>query len=282
MTQQENQFNAPFAEEEAAIEQQQAPHRRAQRASHTEAVTQGAVRYLDTEALARPLDMPSGMKRGLIAALAAGCVVGAIMLFNYFDAVVNGPAREQASLEQNIAKEVSYDLPAIGTLMNLGDADIMSAISVNGAQFYEKIPAGTEGGFEVIKLADGVSLADAGLMYVQGIDNLSGADAARLLNGSWDMTIDRKSGVDIRVRYADFTSGTLEQAIQKAMEAEGLTVDNITDSGIDDAGNTYSAGTINIDGAEYSWRASALKLSKVYNVKGFPENAAYVGVRFIA
>ncbi len=42
------------------------------------------------------------------------------------------------------------------------------------------------GGFEVIKLPADVSLEEAGLMYVQGIDKLSAGDAVKLFEGILD------------------------------------------------------------------------------------------------
>lgn len=243
------------------------------------------VRYLDATTLKRPLDIPHAVKRGALAGMIAAAVIGAVILFFYFDAVVNAPLHEREQLEQNLSSDVAYDLPDVASLMGLDDASIMSTLEATGATLYEKTPVGTQeqGGFEVIKLPEGVSVADAGVMYLSGIDSLSASDAARLLNGSWDLTVTRDSkSHNINVRYAEFKAATVDDAIQIALESQGLTNDNITDTGVDESGNTYAAGTIERDGATYTWRISALELSEVYDISGLPSNSYYVGIRFTA
>ena len=74
-------------------------------------------------------------------------------------------------------------------------------------------------------------------------------------------------------------NGTVDAAVQSALATEGLTDSTIEDSGEDTAGNTYVMGTITGDAGTYSWRVSALPLSKIYSVNGLPENAVYVGIR---
>lgn len=244
---------------------------------------QGNVRYPDAAALLRPLDMPRNVRMGLAVALAAAAIVGGIALFAVFDNMFGTPMREQDALEQNIARDVALDLPNLGSLMGLSDADIMTTLSASGATLYEKVPVGTSATeFEVIKLPSDVTLADAGAMYLTGVDNLSPSGAAKLLNGSWDLKVNREAGMNINVRYADFKSGTIEAAIQAALDAEGIDAASIAESGVDDAGNTFAAGKTNVNGTEYNWRVSALELSEVYKVKGMPENTYYVGVRFTA
>ena len=96
----------------------------------------------------------------------------------------------------------------------------------------------------MIKLTDEVSLADAGVMYASGLGSLSAYDAARLLNDSWDLEVSREDGTSLRVRYADFGASSVEEAVQRAIEAEGLADAGIDESGVDESGNTYAAGTI--------------------------------------
>lgn len=84
----------------------------------------------------------------------------------------------------------------------------------------------------------------------------------------------------MRVRYADFASGTADVAIQSAKEAEGLSDIQATDAGVDDSGNTYQAGIVEVNGETYNWRVSVIALSEVYEVSGLPQNALFVGIRF--
>ena len=137
-----------------------------------------------------------------------------------------------------------------------------------------------EGGFEVIKLPADLTVEEAGLMYMTGIDKLSAADAVRLLKGAWTLDVSRKAGESIRLRYADFDSGTIEKAVQGAMQAEGLESAEITDNGVDDSGNTFQAGTVATDSGTYNWRVSAIELSEMYDISGLPNTAFFVGIRF--
>ena len=133
-----------------------------------------------------------------------------------------------------------------------------------------------------LKLPADVSLEEAGLMYVQGIDKLSAGDAVKLLKGAWTLTVSRKAGDDMRLRYADFASGTIEKAVQGAMQVEGLENAEVTDSGVDDSGNTYQAGVVSTDNGTYNWRVSVIELDEVYDISGLPNTAFYVGIRFTA
>ena len=171
----------------------------------------GDVRYYDGAELSRPLEMPPRVKAIMLAAMVVAAVVGCLFLGRYFDQIMNEPIRQQQTLQDNLAREVSYDFPLLSSLMPLSDEEIMTALTDAGYTLYERTPVGTDpdGGFEVIKLPADVSLEEAGLMYVQGIDKLSAGDAVKLLKGASTLTFTRKNGDDMRLRYADFASGTI-------------------------------------------------------------------------
>ncbi|WP_165056240.1 MULTISPECIES: teichoic acid transporter [unclassified Adlercreutzia] len=239
------------------------------------------IRYLDAPALARPLELPQPVRAGALAGMLVAAVIGGVFLFQYFDAIVNAPAREQAALEENLAREVPIEVPALVSFMTMSDQEVMDALNASGATLYERVAPGTseDGSFEVIKLPEGVTVADAGAMYLTGIDNLSAADAVRLLNGAWDLTVNHTSGSFARVRYADFTSLSVQEAVQSAINAAGLAECAIDDSGVDESGNTYAAGVIESEGNVYNWRVSALPLSEMYDISGIPASASYVGIK---
>ncbi|WP_172135812.1 teichoic acid transporter [Adlercreutzia sp. ZJ473] len=240
-----------------------------------------SIRYFDAPALSRPLEMPQSVRAGALAGMLVAAVIGGIILFQYFDAIVNAPAREQAALEENLARAVPVEVPAIMSFMTMSDEEVMGALNASGATLYERVAPGTseDGSFEVIKLPEGVTVADAGAMYVAGIDNLGAADAVRLLNGAWDLTVNHTNGSLVRVRYADFTSLSVQEAVQSAINAAGLGECAIDDSGVDESGNTYAAGVIESEGNVYNWRVSALPLSEMYDISGVPETASYVGIK---
>ena len=249
---------------------------------HKSTVTIGDVRYFDGAELSRPLEMPPAVRFVALGAMLVAAVLGGVFLYNWIDQITNEPLRQQEALQENLTREVSLDLPSLAALMPMDDATMMATLTEAGYTLYERTPVGTnpEGGFEVIKLPTDLSVEEAGVMYLTGIDKLSAADAVRLLKGAWTMDVSRKAGESIRLRYADFESGTIEKAVQSAMAAEGLESAEVTDNGVDDSGNTYPAGTVATDNGTYNWRVSVIELSEVYDISGLPNTAFFVGIRF--
>lgn len=241
----------------------------------------GAIRYLDGESLARPLDMPRKDTFVMGGFVVVAVIIGVALLNNVLDATVNAPAKAAASVQENLSRDVSYDLPILSTLIIQDNDTIRQTFSDAGFTIYDKSSDETiaKGGIELVKLPSDVSEADAMIYYAQGISSLSAADAARLLNGSWTLSVDRSESVDMRVRFADFASGGVDAAIDAAITAEGLQEAPVTDSGTDDAGNSFKEGTVEVDGATYTWRISSIALSSVYKISGLPDTAAYVGIR---
>ncbi len=243
---------------------------------------EGPVRYLNGSSLARPLDMPKPQIAIMVCFVIAAAVIGGVLLFNVLDQVNNSAARAQVSVEQNLARPSSMEsLPSLAALINLDDETIKAQLTEAGFTIYDatKTEGDGAGQLDLIKLPADVPTAEAALLYAQGIPSLSAADAVRLLNGSWNLTANRGDFTDMRVKYADFASGSVEAAIQAAIAAEGFDPATFGDAGVDEAGNTYQAGVIDVNGQLCNWKVSAISLSSVYNVKGLPDTAVYVGVR---
>ncbi|WP_251213298.1 teichoic acid transporter [Adlercreutzia murintestinalis] len=237
------------------------------------------VAYLDGDALGRPLNPPRAIMLGGAGLVITAGVIGAVVLGVYFDGMVNGPAREQALVDEYVAKEVTLGLPTLPTLVTLDDAAIMAHLQESGATLFERSQAEPGKPLQVIKLPEDVSLADAASLYLKGISSLSASEAAKLLNGSWELTVNRENGLNMGIHYADFTSGTPERAVSNAALSQGFDTEGDVESGVDSSGNTYIAGAISIADQSYSWKVSAVPLSDVYSQKGLPENAVYVGIR---
>ncbi|BAK44458.1 hypothetical protein [Eggerthella sp. YY7918] len=245
--------------------------------------TEGSVRYLDGSSLLRPLSMPRPQLLIAGAFVVAAAIIGALLLHNVLDTIYGSAARAQASMEENLAREVSYDLPLLSSLIQLDDAGIKQAFTDAGYTTYEtsnpeELP---NGGFTLIKLPSDVSVEEAGVLYLKGMSKLSAAEAARLLNGSWTITVDRDQALDMSVKYADFSSGSLEAAIDAAIATEGFDPATATEVTQDEVGNTFRSGTIDVNGASYAWRVSAIALSEMYDISGLPEDAVYVGIRMM-
>ena len=102
-----------------------------------------------------------------------------------------------------------------------------------------------------------------------------------MLNGGWRVTMDLTNYQDFRIRYADFQATTIEEAILNAVHNQGFDGDGceMTKEGVDESGNTFKSGTIDIDDETYFWRVSAVKFNDAYSIKGMPDTAIYVGIR---
>lgn len=241
--------------------------------------------YPDASVLNRPLDLPHSIRSGLIVFLGIAAIIGAIFLFRYFDVVVNAPAREAAQVAENVSRHVPYNFPILTDLIPLSDTEMMDKLVASGDTLFERTPIGENelGGFQVIRLPQDVSVAEAAAIYLAGIDNVSAASASLLLNGAWNLTVTREAPYSVSLRYADFSSGSIENAIQNALLSESLDLEGEdAESGVDDSGNTYITGLIDEDGTRYQWRVSVIPLVDVYAVKGLPEDSLYVGIRLTA
>ena len=248
--------------------------------------TEGPVRYLDGSGLERPLDIPKPQIAVMIAFVVVAALISGYLLFNILDTVKGGAARAQASVEENLSREVAYDLPALTSYIALSDEEIKQAVADAGLTVIDKggMSDDPDAALELIKLPSDVSELDAGLLYSKGVSKLTASEAALLLNGSWTLDADRTDGLSMSLHYADFSSGGLDAAIDSAIAAEGFDPATIAEdgAGVDEMGNTFKQGTVEANETTYTWRVSAIPLSDMYDISGLPETATYVGVRLSA
>ena len=239
----------------------------------------GNIMRLDDAGLKRPLGMTRQAKLIMAALVVAGIVIGAMILNNTVYETARQAKLAQDSVETNIQREASADtLPNLASYVTMSDDEIKAAIEQQGFSIYDATTE-SDSGITVYKLPSDVSVIDAGLLYSRGISKLTASQATLLLNGSWQLGTKHDSGTTIVVRYADFKSTSAESAISLAMSKEGIEAGSVSDSGTDDSGNTYRSGTLEANGATYTWRVSAIDLSKIYDISGIPSPAYYVGIR---
>ena len=98
----------------------------------------GDVRYYDGAELSRPLETPPRVRAIMLAAMVVAAVIGCLFLGRYFDQIMNEPIRQQQTLQENLAREVSYDFPLLSSLMPLSDEEIMTALT--DATLYTSAP----------------------------------------------------------------------------------------------------------------------------------------------
>mgnify|MGYP004453947719 CR=1 FL=1 len=238
----------------------------------------GNVMFLDDRGLKRPQKMPLSQKIIAGALVVAGIAIGAFILNSTVYEAARQSALSQESVETNIQREASIvSLPQLANIANVSDDDLKTNIKAQGFTVYDATTDG-DSGISIYKLPADVSLADAGILYARGISSLTASQATLLLNGSWQLSTSHEGSNTVVMRYADFQSTSTESALSAVMNQEGITAADVGDSGTDDSGNTYRAGTIEIADKTYNWRASAIELDKLYDIKGMPD-AYYVGLR---
>ena len=93
--------------------------------------------------------------------------------------------------------------------------------------------------------------------------------------------VSRKAGDDMRLRCADFASGTIEKAVPEAMQVEGWKTPKSPTAAWTTPGNTYQAGVVSTDnGAPQLARVGHPRLDRSATSPGLPNTAFYVGIRF--
>lgn len=241
----------------------------------------GPARYMDGSALSRPLDLPRKKLPIVLAFTVAALVIGVLLAMNLLGSTLHAAQRAAASVEENLARDVSLDLPSMTSFAGMDAAGVKSAAEGLGHATFvissdDDLASGT---LDMVKLPSDVSVEEAALLYAQGISSLDAPDAALLLNGSWRLQFDSSDGFNLSVRYADFDSGNVDAAVEAAIQAEGFDSESATELEVDEVGNTYRSGTVDAGGTTYSWRVSAIALSEVYDISGLPDTAMYVGIR---
>ncbi len=238
------------------------------------------IRYYDGQSLSRPLEMP---RKKIIAALIF--VVAALLLAAYLFFVVFRPffteENNSEKTAQNIAADVSYQIPAAVEYSLLSRDEILEKMNASGLPFIDLTDeaAAANGGLDLFRLPDGVDIVTAGALYAKGIDTLSSADAAKFLNGSWRLTLTTEGSYNLRIRYALLDSTDPSAAVFEAMSACGLDGAEVISEGVDESGNTYKTGEMETDRGVFNWRVAACPLNEVYDIEGLPSSASYVVIR---
>ena len=213
---------------------------------HTDySIEQGNIRYMDGSSLLRPMDMPRSQQIVMAVFVVIAVIIGVRLAAGAITAVNDSNTQNKASVEENLSRTVSYNLPVLTQMADMDDQAILDSLSAAGYAVYNRTAEGTAG-LDLVKLPEDVTVADAAAMYAKGVGGLSASQAALLLNGSWTLTVDRSDTLTMAVKYADFSSSTLEAAIQAAVAAEGFQAASAS-TDTDEVGNTFQTGTVDIN-----------------------------------
>jgi hypothetical protein len=222
---------------------------------------------------------PKNNRKLLSIFVIVACLVGAIAIFAFVETVFIAPAAESATIEEKISAATPTTLPKLSSFIGLTDAEIYASLTADGNTYYEVAQTDGSLNYEVMKIPADLTLVDAAAYYAEGISNLSALHAFELLDGSWDLEIDRETGETIKIHWADFTSTDAEEAVATAATNQGFDVASATGNGVDSSGNTYIEGSFIQNSTTYSWRVSAIELSEIYSVSGLPDTSLYLGIR---
>ena len=240
----------------------------------------GNVTYLDGTPLSRPFDMPVAKKAIVGIVVLVAIALGAMFVNNTVLSSLRESAAAEQAIKDNLARPASIDsLPNMKKLVNLNDAGIKEAFDKAGYTIYDASNLGDSESLILYRLPEDITLDEAAELYGQGVSSLSAVQATKLLNGSWQFVADRTGVTTMVVRYADFSTGDPQVALESALEKTGFDPESVTDSGVDDSGNTYQIGSLKAKDTTCVWKISALPLSDMFSIKNMPEEACYIGIR---
>ena len=245
-------------------------------------VRNGSVKYMDGRTLNRPLSLPKQLLPILGVILVVAIIISFVMYRNINYNVVHSSDRTSESVQQVINRGVTQDVPVLtGWLWCSYEEDIYACLDDSSFSYVNmnEINGSIDTTVDVFKLPSDMTYEESEKAFTKGISSLDSETAAKLLSGSWRMTVILDDGISYTVKYADFSSSSPESAVQAAIQAQGLSEAEVTDSGVDSNGNTYTNGTVSVDDETWSWTVSACNINNVYDVVGLPEDAQYVGVR---
>ena len=242
-------------------------------------VRKGDVMYLDDKSLKRKRTPSAIGKIFILVIVVVGIVIGGIFINDTLLAPMREAENIQAQTQENLTRPGGIEtVPLMTDVVNLDDDGIKWLFSEYNYEWYDMTEA-NGGTLTLFKMPEDVTVEEGEALLIRGIDSLNSAQASKLLQGSWYFSADRVGGTTMVTRYVDFSTGTPEVALQNALAKQGFDPESQVDAGVDESGNSFITGHIEVDGVPCTWRISALPITEIYDVQGLPEEAVYVGVR---
>ncbi|NTU89455.1 MAG: hypothetical protein HGA54_06055 [Actinobacteria bacterium] len=208
-----------------------------------------------------------------------GLIVGMILLVvgGFWITGKIGAATETPESVLALSEPIEKNMPILINLIAYDDATISTQFSELNTMYQA---SANSRGMEVVRITEGLTVDDLASYYVNGFSSLNLEQISTFLHGAWFFTTDRGYATTMKVKYADFISGSLTGAIETAIVQQGFNIDGATvlASGIDENENTYQYGTVPYSDGFLYWRIATCPITEVYMVDGLPDSGVYVGV----
>jgi len=212
--------------------------------------------------------------------LGAGLVLGMGCIYLSAQKAVQAveKSREVPLCVRDLAVPIDRNLPVLTELYTWDDQDIIDKTVSENENVY--VINSTKRGMEIMRCADTMTVEDMANCYAEGFSNQTLETICVILKNSWWITTNHGSHDNIKLKYSEFTSGSLNAAIEEAMEEQGFKGEGagVLLSGVDNNGNTYKYGTIDYDGETLYWRVAACPVKDVYGFDSLPDEGCYVGI----
>ena len=96
---------------------------------HTDySIEQGNIRYMDGPSLLRPMDMPRSQQIVMAVFVVIAVIIGVRLAAGAITAVNDSNAQSQASVEENLSRTVSYNLPVLTQMADMDDQAILDSL----------------------------------------------------------------------------------------------------------------------------------------------------------
>lgn len=242
---------------------------------------QGNVAYLDSTPLKRPFSMPWPQRIIAIVIVAAAVAIGFMLVNTFVISRWQAVQATEKAITDNLARPASIEsIPNMPSLIALDDEGVKATLTEAGNTILDLSERDDSHDLTLYRIPPDMTIDEMSAYYLQGLNSLEAQDASKFFVGGWMLAADRAGVTSMVVRYADFSTGDPQVAIQNAILKEGFDTASIAESGEDESGNTYSSGTFAVnEEITGTWKVSALPFEDVYSISGLPQNACYVGVR---
>lgn len=221
----------------------------------------------------------------ILGLLIAAAIIASYLGFNIINDYVYADRKHAAAVEAALATVEPAPVPVLNEIRNHNSGDLRNFLQEKGYALVDNPLDAAEGStadeLDVDKLPATIEQADIDMATNNGIESLPAEKAALYLADSWNLTLYRADATDLKVKYCVFGPATVEQAIVQAVEAQGWQNSSLGESGVDQVGNTYQHGSVEIEGKGYRWSVYACPLSDVYSISGLPDASWYVSARLM-